>query len=150
MLSALRSRFGIPGVISVIALVFAMLGGAYAASDNGGGRTIASASKGQRGPRGPKGPKGATGATGAQGLPGANGKDGAPGAPGKNGVDGQPGLDGEDGASIEATPFTGAQETPPNEGPCKGNGGTELEVEGTGTVNYACNGSPWTAGGTLP
>ena len=32
MFSTLRTRFGIPGVISVIALVFAMFGGAYAAS----------------------------------------------------------------------------------------------------------------------
>jgi hypothetical protein len=33
MLSPLRNRFGIPGVISVIAFVFAMLGGAYAANN---------------------------------------------------------------------------------------------------------------------
>ena len=46
MFSPLRNRFGIPGAISVIALVFAMFGGAYAASDNsGGGKATASAKK---------------------------------------------------------------------------------------------------------
>ena len=44
MFSTLRNRFGIPGVISVIALVFAMFGGAYAASNSsGGGKATASA-----------------------------------------------------------------------------------------------------------
>ena len=42
MLSPLRNRFGIPGVISVIALVFAMFGGAYAATNsNDGGKATA-------------------------------------------------------------------------------------------------------------
>jgi hypothetical protein len=59
MLSPLRNRFGIPGVISVIALVFAMLGGAYAASNsNDDGKATASAKKGPRGPRGKPGPPG--------------------------------------------------------------------------------------------
>jgi hypothetical protein len=51
MFSTLRTRFGIPGVISVMALVFAMLGGAYAAnSPSGGGKATASA-KAKKGPR---------------------------------------------------------------------------------------------------
>jgi len=54
MLSPLRNRFGIPGVISVIALVFAMFGGAYAASNSGDGPTAsgkatASAKRGKPG-----------------------------------------------------------------------------------------------------
>ncbi|HKB50891.1 MAG TPA: hypothetical protein VKC63_05620, partial [Solirubrobacterales bacterium] len=66
MLSPLRNRFGIPGVISVIALVFAMLGGAYAASDNGSGKATASA-KAKAGPRGPRGKTGPAGPAGPAG-----------------------------------------------------------------------------------
>jgi trimeric autotransporter adhesin len=130
MLSPLRNRFGIPGVISVIALVFAMFGGAYAASDSGDGTGSATASaekankaqKGPRGPRGPRGPKGKPGSPGPAGpqgpagAAGAKGDKGDKGLQGIQGLQGVPGEDGEDGA-------TGP------EGP---------------------EGSPWTAGGTLP
>jgi hypothetical protein len=95
MFSMLRNRIGIPGVISVIALVFAMFGGAYAASNSGSGKATASA-KAKKGPRGPKGAKGATGPVGA------NGKDGAvgpPGAAGKNGVTGATGPTGATGVA---------------------------------------------------
>ncbi|HEY5815372.1 MAG TPA: hypothetical protein VIS95_03425 [Solirubrobacterales bacterium] len=117
MFSPLRNRFGIPGVISVIALVFAMLGGAYAASnDSGGGKATASAKakKGPRGPRGPKGPagpqgpagpagaKGDKGDTGAAGKDGAAGAKGATGNTGPTGNTGATGVTGEDGACSEA------------------------------------------------
>jgi Collagen triple helix repeat (20 copies) len=155
MFSPLRNRFGIPGVISVIALVFAMLGGAYAASnDSGSGKATASAKakKGPRGPRGPQGPAGPVGPAGPQGpagVAGANGLDGLDGAPGDDGDDGD---DGTDGTSVANTEFSGA------EGTCT-EGGTKLV--GTATT-YACNGKkgadgeegekgdPWTVGGTLP
>jgi hypothetical protein len=95
MFSTLRTRFGIPGVISVIALVFAMFGGAYAASNSsGGGKATATASaKGKQGPRGktgktgpagPQGPAGPAGSAGAKGDAGSNGTNGAPGAPGQS------------------------------------------------------------------
>jgi hypothetical protein len=90
MFSTLRTRFGIPGVISVIALVFAMFGGAYAASNSSGGGK-ATTSKAKQGPRGktgktgPAGPMGPAGPAGAQGPAGASGKDGAAGSPGANG-----------------------------------------------------------------
>ena len=128
MFSLLRNRFGIPGVISVIALVFAMFGGAYAASnDDGGGKATASA-KAKKGPRGPKGPKGDTGPAGPAGPAGpqgANGKDGA------NGTNGAPGKDGDDGVSVTSEEFEG------EEGPCTV-GGSEFE-SASGTT-YACNG----------
>jgi len=134
MFSTLRNRFGIPGVISVIALVFAMFGGAYAASNSsGGGKATASA----KAKRGPKGPKGEAGPAGPAGPAGAVGKAGASGAPGK------------DGASVVNTEFSGP------EGTCT-EGGTRLAGA---TTTYACNGkkgkagkegSPWTAGGVLP
>src|SRR5262245_60915 len=93
MLSPLRNRFGIPGVISVVALVFAMLGGAYAASNNDNGKATASA-KAKRGPKGPKGATGPTGPAGPQGPAGANGKDGS------NGANGQEGTNGTNGKSV--------------------------------------------------
>ncbi len=137
MFSTLRTRFGIPGVISVMALVFAMFGGAYAASNSSGGGKATASAKAKKGPKGPKGAKGDTGPAGPAGPAGAAGRDGA------NGIDGVDGQDGQDGQSVTNTEFTGAQ------GSCT-EGGTKLV--GTSTT-YACNGeqgSPWTAGGTLP
>jgi hypothetical protein len=152
MFSLLRNRFGIPGVISVIALVFAMLGGAYAASNSGSGKATASA-KGKPGPRGktgktgpagpagPAGPQGPAGANGTKGDAGAKGDAGNPGTPGAPGA---PGAPGSAGAGVIAGPYSGPE--------CPAEG-TEFEVEGSEEINYACNGkegSPWTAGGTLP
>lgn len=146
MFSLLRNRFGIPGVISVIALVFAMFGGAYAASNDGGGKATASA-KAKKGPRGPKGPKGDTGPAGPAGPAGAKGDTGAAGA---NGTNGAPGAPGQDGKSVEAIEFGPTEEEEHGE-PCGERGGVEFESASPDT--FACNGeegSPWTAGGTLP
>jgi hypothetical protein len=101
MFSPLRNRFGIPGVISIIALVFAMAGGAFAAKslNSGGSKATASATqKGPRGPRGPRGKRGPTGPTGPQGPAGAKGDTGAPGANGANGAAGPTGPTGTNGA----------------------------------------------------
>jgi hypothetical protein len=38
LMLSLRNRFGLPGLIAVVALVFAMIGGAYAANQPGHGR----------------------------------------------------------------------------------------------------------------
>jgi len=146
---SLRNRFGIPGVISVIALVFAMLGGAYAASNDGGGDKATASAKAKKGPRGPKGKTGPAGPTGPVGPAGANGKDGANGVNGEEGEQGPKGDKGDAGASVTNTEFAGA------EGTCT-EGGSKLV--GTATT-YACNGKkgdkgekgdPWTVGGTLP
>jgi hypothetical protein len=94
MLSFVRNRFGIPGVISVIALVFAMIGGAYAANKSGETGSKASASKTKRGPKGPKGPKGPAGPVGPQGAVGPQGPAGAAGPAGKDGAPGAPGAPG--------------------------------------------------------
>lgn len=143
MLSAFRNRFGVPGIISVIALVFAMFGGAYAASDNGGSGKATASAKAKKGPRGPRGP---VGPAGPQGPAGPKGDTGAAGSNGTN---------GKDGVSVtsEAFPTT-------LEGKCAGEGGTKFtSVSGS---TFACNGKdgedgepgepgePWTAGGTLP
>ncbi len=111
MFSTLRTRFGIPGVISVIALVFAMLGGAYAASNSSNAGKATASAKAKKGPRGPKGPKGDTGPAGpagpagAKGDAGANGSNGAAGAAGPTGPTGKTGATGATGASGQ-TGFT--------------------------------------------
>jgi hypothetical protein len=144
---SLRNRFGIPGVISVIALVFAMLGGAYAASNSSrGGKATASA----KAKRGPRGPKGATGPAGPQGPAGAQGPPGAKGDVGAAGSNGAPGAPGAAGQSVKT-------ETEPPEANCGEQEGVKL-TSANGT-SYVCNGapgaqgnegSPWTLGGTLP
>jgi collagen triple helix repeat protein len=101
MLSSFRNHFGIPGVIAVVALVFAMLGGAYAASNDGGSgsKATASAKKGPRGPRGPRGPAGPAGPQGPAGPAGAKGDTGAAGSNGSNGAQGPAGPTGKTGAT---------------------------------------------------
>lgn len=101
MLSFMRNRFGIPGVISVVALVFAMLGGAYAANKSGGAGSKASASKAKRGPRGPKGPRGPAG---PQGVPGPVGPQGPAGLPGSAGKEGPQGIQGKPGPLLASLP----------------------------------------------
>jgi hypothetical protein len=124
MFSPLRNRFGIPGVISVIALVFAMMGGAYAASNNGGKATASA--KAKKGPRGPKGPKGDTGPAGPAGPAGPQGPAGAKGDNGSKGANGESVTVG--GASVGECP----------------NGGTKFS-NGTGS-GKACTGAKGNAG----
>jgi hypothetical protein len=117
MFSTLRTRFGIPGVISVMALVFAMFGGAYAASnssDSGKATASAKAKKGPRGPRGATGPAGPQGPAGPAGPAGPKGDAGAPGA----GV-----------TSVKLNPGNAN---------CA-EGGSEFKV-GAGSPTFACNG----------
>jgi hypothetical protein len=106
-------------VLAFVALVFAVTGGAFAASGNRGGsgskatasvgggsgasnQTLAaiakSKPKGKAGPRGPAGPRGATGATGPAGPAGSAG---AAGAKGENGSTGGQGIQGEKGESMK-------------------------------------------------
>jgi hypothetical protein len=147
MFSTLRNRFGIPGVISVIALVFAMFGGAYAASNSSGGGKATASAKAKKGPRGPKGATGPAGPAGSQGPAGANGKDGSNGANGSNGATGATGANGQSVTTTAEPPLAH----------CGDQEGVKLHsVSGD---NYVCNGEdgedgedgePWAAGGTLP
>jgi hypothetical protein len=120
MFSILRNRFGVPGVIAVIALVFAMIGGAYAASSgkrqskkSSAGLTAKQKKEVQKiakgfqgtGPAGPQGPAGANGKDGAAGAAGPKGDTGATGAEGAKGATGATGLEGSpwtDGGTLPA------------------------------------------------
>jgi len=121
MVSMLRRNLNAPTAIAVIALVFAMVGGAVAATGgSGGGKATASAD----GKRGPRGPKGARGPAGPAGPVGPQGAPGAPGAPGSKGDPGTPGI------SPVGAAFAGNQKG------CQEGG---VEFKGTNTT-VACNG----------
>jgi hypothetical protein len=136
MFSALRRQLSYSNVAATMALVFALTGGAFAATSHSGGgspvRATASVShatvakkKSKAPARGPAGPKGATGAAGAQGATGPAGPagpSGAAGAKGENGASGAQGVEGKEG---------------------------KAGANGTNGTNGK-PGSPWTAGGTLP
>jgi hypothetical protein len=86
--------------------------------------------------------KGKAGANGKDGAQGAPGEKGAPGPTGEKGLPGGNGTDGKDGVSVTSKALS------------KGNancseGGSEFAAA-ENKKTYACNGSPWTAGGTLP
>ncbi|HEX3608251.1 MAG TPA: hypothetical protein VHU14_01070 [Solirubrobacterales bacterium] len=136
----LKEPFGKAGLtVAILALVLAMVGGAYAASNSSGGGKATASAKAKKGPRGPKGATGPAGPTGAPGTNGTNGKDGTNG------------INGTNGKSVVVASFDGENE--PAGEPCKEQGGNELEVEGSGIVNYACNGAEGalgTAGTSLP
>ncbi len=123
-------------LVAILALVLATTGAAFAAAGLNSTQkkqVIAIAKK----------YAGKPGAPGAQGPAGTNGKDGTNGT---NGTDGAPGAPGTDGKNV----VVGAATSTPT-GECPTVGGATVEVEGeASTKKHVCNGSPWTAGGTLP
>jgi hypothetical protein len=128
MLHRMREQFSPAAlVLSIAAIVLALVGGAYAANQ-------ATTSKAKAGPRGPRGPRGKTGPTGPAGINGINGTNG------KDGTAGTPGTNGTNGKSVSVVSFNGAK------GTCA-EGGVEVEVEGSGTKHYVCNGKAGTGGG---
>ncbi|HEY0390602.1 MAG TPA: hypothetical protein VGC63_02705 [Solirubrobacterales bacterium] len=147
MFSTLRNRFGIPGVVSVIALVFAMFGGAYAASNSSGGGKATASAKAKKGPRGPKGATGPAGPAGPAGPQGPAGAKGDAGANGANGTNGAPGSPGAPGQSVTTTEILPLEECGQQSG---------VMLHSASGENEVCNGedgedgSPWTAGGVLP
>jgi hypothetical protein len=121
MFRRLRNRITPSTVIATIALVFAMTGGAYAASKfviTSTKQIKPSVLKSLTGKAGPAGAKGAAGATGAAGPAGATGATGAGGPQGPAGGTGPQGPQGEKGApgakgttGFTATLPTGKTET---------------------------------------
>jgi hypothetical protein len=103
MFSFFRNRFGIPGIVAVFALVFAMAGGAYAAkkyvitSTSQIKPSVLTQLKGKAGPAGAPGAKGDAGPAGPVGAAGAGGKNGSNGATGPTGPAGTPGGKGPTG-----------------------------------------------------
>jgi len=123
-----RKHFNAGTVVAIVALVFAMTGGAFAVSSKGGSQgPVASVAKKKKAKvlRGPRGPRGATGPVGPVGLTGPVGPVGPAGAAGKDGLNGKDGLQGPEGKDGPQGPA----------GPQGAQGPT---------------GEPWTAGGVLP
>lgn len=137
MYSRIREQFSTTALIlSIIALVFALGGGAYAAS-----KAQTSKTKVVKGPPGKPGKKGATGPAGPAGPKGDPGPQGTPG------TQGSPGANGK---SAVVTPIAA------EEGKCEELPGAEVKVEGAASGVEVCNGeagkegSPWTMNGVLP
>lgn len=145
MLHQLREKLGTAGLaVAIVALVAALGGTALAASGALSGKQKKEVEKIAKkfAKAGPQGPQGLPGSPGAKGDPGPEGPEGPPGKPG---VNGQPGVNGK-------SVVTGAEST--GTANCSGLGGATVEVESTpASKKFICNGkegSPWTAGGTLP
>jgi hypothetical protein len=142
MFSAIRKRFHVTPatVIATLALVFAMTGGAYAAS-----KYLITSTKqispkvlkslkganGKNGAAGPAGPAGAAGA-GTAGAQGAQGAQGPQGPAGTNGEKGEKGTTGTAGTSVTS------KKVEPGEAACNKEGGSEFTAGASKTT--ACNG----------
>jgi hypothetical protein len=167
MFKALRRHANPATLIALVALVFAMSGGAYAITSKGGGGPSASiaakqkgkktTSSGKPGPRGPKGEAGPAGKEGAAGKEGPAGKEGKPGEPGKNGEPGKAGEPGKNGEPGKAGESVAMSQVPTGVATCEEQGGEKLtQASGSATI---CNGepgppgkegSPWTDKSVLP
>lgn len=107
MFGAIRKHINPATILALVALVFAITGGAYAASSSGGsshGKLTASAAKKKKKkstPTGKPGPRGSAGPAGKNGTNGAVGPAGPAGPAGPVGPAGKDGVNGNDGASIE-------------------------------------------------
>jgi Collagen triple helix repeat (20 copies) len=151
MLSNIRKHLTPSTGIALIALVFALTGGAFAATNSGssgntttknGGsskasdRTLAmiakAKAKSKTGPRGPAGPAGKTGPAGPAGAPGPAGPQGPQGTPGTNGQNGTPGNPGGNGESVTS------KAVPTGNTKCGGLGGVEYTLSSKTTL--VCNG----------
>jgi hypothetical protein len=141
MLSKLTKHFTFANIALTAMLVFAMTGGAYAAS-----KYLITSTK----QISPKVLKQLQGKRGATGVAGVQGPTGAQGSVGPAGAKGETGAAGSNGTSVQATTFVGAK------GTCTVGG---VEVKSVSPTVNICDGkegkegkggSPWTANGTLP
>jgi hypothetical protein len=126
MLTKIHQKLGTAGfVISIVALVAALGGGAYAAS---GGLTGKQKKEVEKIAKKYAGKPGAPGATGPGGASGAKGDKGDAGAAGTNGTNG---TNGANGTSVTTTAFAGAK------GTCTEGG---VEVKSASGTSFVCNG----------
>lgn len=137
MISRIHQKLGTAGfVISIVALVAALGGGAYAASGGLTGKQKKEVEKIAKRYAGKPGATGATGPAGAAGPAGAKGDTGAKGDPGTNGTAGSNGTNGTNGANGKSVALV-------NEEPagCEAEGltGYTYEVEGSGNPNEVCS-----------
>jgi Collagen triple helix repeat (20 copies) len=130
MLSAIRKRMRVSPttVIAVLALIFAMTGGAYAAN-----KYLITSTK-QISPKVLRALKGNAGANGAQGPAGPQGPQGNTGATGNTGASGNAGEPGKVGKSVIV------EEEKAGTANCNKLGGSSFHEEGSATKRYACNG----------
>ncbi len=147
MFLRLRRHMSYANVVATFALVFAMSGGALAASKYLITSTkqikpsVVASLKGKAGANGAQGAAGAQGPAGPAGAAGSKGEAGANGT-GQTGATGPAGANGKNGKTVIA-----AEE---GKGTNCAEGGSSFEVEGSGAKHYVCNGSPWTPNNTLP
>ncbi len=154
MLSKIRKHLTPSTGIALIALVFALTSGAFAATGGSPGNPASNSSPrtsggvlaviakakaksktGARGPAGPAGkpgPTGTAGATGPVGATGPAGPQGPQGAAGTNGQNGAPGSPGANGESVTSKAVA------INTAKCGGLGGVEYTL--TGKTTLICNG----------
>ncbi len=162
MIRVIRRHLSLANAMAFVALVFALTGGAYAASNQISGTgsgaayakrdtlvasTAKAKSKAKTGPRGPAGPKGATGATGAAGTTGPAGATGPVGPQGPQGPQGTAGTNGTpstNGVSAETKAFSGKK------GTCTAGGAEVKSASPAVNVCDGTEGSPWAAKGVLP
>lgn len=153
MFSMIRKRVTYTNVALMLALLFAMTGGAYAAKHyliTSTKQIKPSVLKQLEGKTGPQGPAGEPGSQGPQGPQGAQGFKGDAGLKGEKGEKGDPGTNGANGEGVTIKMLAKGQ------GGCV-EGGAEFSNQ-TGK-DAACTGlegkegkegAPWAAGGTLP
>lgn len=137
--NSIREPFGTAGlIVAVIALVFALAGGAIAAAVGLNGKQkkeVTAIAKKFAGTPGAAGANGAAGSQGPHGLPGPEGPQGPEGPEGLEGLQGPKGINGTNGTNGKSV--IAVAETPGAN--CK-EGGASFEVEGSGTKHFACNG----------
>jgi hypothetical protein len=139
VISRIHQRLGTAGfIISIIALVAALAGGAYAASGGLTGKQKKEVTAIAKKYAGTPGKSGTNGTNGTNGAPGGKGDTGATGPEGKQGPEGKEGPVGAHGKSVIVV----------NEAPahCANGEGVTYEVEGSGTPNEVCSSAGGSAG----
>lgn len=139
MLTRLRKQLGPAGfAVAIVAMVLALGGAALAAKGALTGKQKKEVEKI------------AKKYAGKPGAPGATGPAGPVGPKGDAGPKGDTGAKGDTGDAGTAGKSVGVSSIAAGGSKCEGRAGAEVKQEGAGSGTAVCEGSPWTAGGTLP